>query len=220
MEKKIKLLKKIITNYNLRDITKLEYIEDEIAELTENDILKIQKIIEYNEENNKEFKVKFIHYTVPETSQRPRVSAILEKDSKKFKGFRIYDPLSNKEYKYDFRESFLKHVKSNKLIQVNDEDQIKLIKGTFKITAKIFKKIPKEFSKAEVILAEMGYIVPPTAPDTDNAAKNLMDSLKGYIYIDDKLNCKLIIEKHYSTFPRLEFTLTFRYKLIKTKKIK
>jgi len=217
-KKLINLLKKYNLDKNKKKL--LNYLKEEISDLKDSDFSKIEKIIQKNEKDNPIFTIKFIHYTDMQAASRARVVPVIDKNSKEFKGLRVYDPLVNKEYKYDLRESILKYIKDNKLMKIDEDGALNLIRGCFKITAKVYKKIPKSFTKAELILAEAGYITPPTTPDTDNIAKNLLDSLLKYIYIDDKLNDRLLIEKYYSLLPRLELTLKFRYKLIKSKNIK
>jgi len=201
------------------DIRTLSHVKEELDELTSADLNKISRIIEVNEAENPEESFSFSYYTEFKPAERPRSVPVFDKNTKQFKGIRVYDPTTNKESKIDLRESMIYHVKQNKLMELDDDGRIKLIKGNFSISIKMYKKTPNSFSKAEVILAEAGYITPDTKPDTDNIGKNILDAFTRYIYSDDKSNDYLEVEKFYSVLPRIEITIRYRMKKIKTKKI-
>lgn len=76
--------------------------------------------------------------------------------------------------------------------------------GPLKVQIKVFKGIPKSFSKRKVADAEAGIVLPTTKPDCDNYAKGVKDALKGVIWNDDAQVVKLVVEKFYSAVPRLE----------------
>lgn len=201
-------------SFNFKDI------EEELSELSDKDITRMKNIIAYNEDNNEKKVIKFTYYTEFKPAERPRAAPVFDKSTKQFKGIRVYDPTTNKESKVDFRESMLYFVKNEGLLETDEDGRVMLIKGNFSMYINMYKKIPESFSKAELVLAELGYIRPDTKPDTDNIGKNILDALSRYIYSDDKNNDTLLIRKLYSVVPRLEVTILYRNSKVKTKNIK
>ena len=59
-------------------------------------------------------------------------------------------------------------------------------------------EMPKSFSKNKQLQAIAGAIRPIVKPDCDNISKNILDSLNGLAYPDDKQIVSLNIEKFYS----------------------
>jgi Holliday junction resolvase RusA-like endonuclease len=194
-------------------------IEEEIESLTDKDLAKISKILSADNEENPEQSFTFVYYTEFKPADRPRAVPVLDPNTKQFKGIRFYDPIANKESKIDLRESLLYYIRKNSLLPINSEDRIVPIKGSFQLSVKFFKKIPESFTRTEVILAEAGILTPDSTPDTDNIGKNILDAFLKHIYIDDKLNDSLLVRKFFSVRPRIEITLKYKMKKLKTKKI-
>lgn len=72
-----------------------------------------------------------------------------------------------------------------------------------------FHRIPSNYSKTEVMLAEMGIIRPPTKPDFDNIEKKYADMYTENIWLDDNLVISATINKYYSILPRIEIRLRY-----------
>jgi len=58
-------------------------------------------------------------------------------------------------------------------------------------------EIPKSFAKGKRLAAEHNVIRPIVKPDCDNIAKNILDSLNGLAYSDDKQIVDLKVSKFY-----------------------
>ena len=58
-------------------------------------------------------------------------------------------------------------------------------------------EIPKSFSKKKKSEALDGILKPIVKPDCDNISKNILDSLNGLVWVDDKQVTELIIKKKY-----------------------
>lgn len=73
------------------------------------------------------------------------------------------------------------------------------------LTVKVYRSIPKSFSKKKTAAAMSGSIRPVTKPDLDNVIKGVKDSLKTVIWCDDSQ----VVDfgdsgKWYSDVPRVE----------------
>lgn len=71
-------------------------------------------------------------------------------------------------------------------------------KNPFKMEIDIFFKIPKGKSKTFKMRCLADEIRPLKRPDIDNCGKNILDSLNGILYADDKQIIELTIRKHYA----------------------
>lgn len=198
--------KDFIKKYKLDDLSNEDRIKDEIDTLKEIDIKRMIKFIETEEKENPYFSFSFTYGKPAVAASRPRTTAIVDKD-KRFKGIHVYQIARDKEFKVDFRNSLLYELEND---ENGKEKILDIIKGEFHLTAKIYKKLPKNTAKYKLILAEHGYIRPTTRPDTDNYAKLILDSLMGYLYLDDSQNVNLNIEKFYSVHPRVEVEVKFK----------
>lgn len=76
-----------------------------------------------------------------------------------------------------------------------------------RVEIKIYRAIPKSFSKKRAESAEAGGIFPTSKPDVDNYAKLILDALNGIIYKDDSQVVQLSVEKWYSYNPRAEVNI-------------
>ena len=79
--------------------------------------------------------------------------------------------------------------------------------GPLAVHVRMFLQTPKAIANHKVKgpSAEAGVIRPLTKPDCDNGAK-VIDALNGIVWRDDALVVQLLVEKFYSTRPRLELT--------------
>lgn len=81
--------------------------------------------------------------------------------------------------------------------------------GPISLTVKIYRSIPKSFSKKKTEAAKRGDIRPITKPDLDNVIKGIKDALKSVIWRDDSQ----VVDfgksgKWYSDVPRVEIEIT------------
>jgi Holliday junction resolvase RusA-like endonuclease len=107
----------------------------------------------------------------------------------------MYDPKKSSDFKNYVR------------LVAADYRPDKLLEGPILVTVKVYKKIPKNFSKKKKAAAEAGQLRPTTKPDVDNYAKSIKDALKNVIWKDDSQVVDLHISKWYSETPRVEVTI-------------
>jgi Holliday junction resolvase RusA-like endonuclease len=132
-----------------------------------------------------------IHFTVygePVAQGRPRATMISGH-------IRMYDPKKSSDFKNYVR------------LVATDHRPDKLLKGPILVTVKVYKKIPKSFSKKKKVAAEAGQLRATSKPDVDNYAKSIKDALKNVIWKDDSQVVDLHISKWYSETPRVEITI-------------
>jgi Holliday junction resolvase RusA-like endonuclease len=67
--------------------------------------------------------------------------------------------------------------------------------------------IPKSWPAKRRDAALAGALL-PGKPDMDNVAKGVLDAMNGVIYDDDKQVIRLVVEKKYGVFPRVEVEVT------------
>jgi Holliday junction resolvase RusA-like endonuclease len=133
--------------------------------------------------------IKFTVYGEPVAQGRPRFTTI--------SGFpKAYDPKESKSYKQIVRGEAL-HVKP-----------VVPLDGAISLTVKVYKSIPKSFSKKRTEAAKRGEIRSITKPDLDNVIKGIKDALKSVIWRDDSQVVDLADSgKWYSDVPRVEITV-------------
>ena len=74
--------------------------------------------------------------------------------------------------------------------------------GPIDCRVKVFRCIPKSWSRAKREAAQRGELLPTTKPDADNYLKGIMDGLKGIVWLDDSQVVRVVCEKAYSEQPR------------------
>lgn len=79
-----------------------------------------------------------------------------------------------------------------------------MLAGPLSVEVRAFLAIPKSLNKAKRQAALEGALRPVTRPDCDNYAKTI-DALNGIAWQDDSQVVTLLVTKHYSEHPRLEF---------------
>ena len=104
--------------------------------------------------------------------------------------------------------------KNKKNIRKQLEEQIdfknfNILEYEVKMYIKFYMPIPKNFSKTDIVLAEMKYIRPTTTPDIDNLMKTYMDGLTSKIWLDDGQVIESHSYKYYSVHPRTEIKLIY-----------
>lgn len=75
------------------------------------------------------------------------------------------------------------------------------------VDLKVFRAIPKSFSKIKRESAIKGRIRPSTKPDIDNYIKQVFDALNGLIWEDDSQIVTVHARKFYDEIPRLELDI-------------
>ncbi|MGG6437400.1 RusA family crossover junction endodeoxyribonuclease [Saccharococcus caldoxylosilyticus] len=132
--------------------------------------------------------IRFTVYGEPVAQGRPRATMINGH-------IRMYDPKKSSDFKNYVR------------LVAADYRPDKLLEGPILVTVKVYKKIPKSFSKKKKAAAEVGQLRPTSKPDVDNYAKSIKDALKNVIWKDDSQVVDLHISKWYSETPRVEITI-------------
>lgn len=129
--------------------------------------------------------IKFEVLGEPISQGRPRASVINGK-------VRMRDPKKSKEYKQYVKLAAAQHAPEQLL-----DEPLHLI-------VKVFRPIPKSFSKKKTQEAITGVLRPITKPDTDNYLKGVKDALSGVIWRDDSIIVDTSVSKYYSDKPRIE----------------
>nr|DAL98062.1 MAG TPA: Endodeoxyribonuclease RusA [Caudoviricetes sp.] len=143
--------------------------------------------INYVEEEHTRY-IAVVVYGNPVAQGRPRFS--------RQGGFvRTYDPVKSKSYKQLIRLE-LQPLLSN--------PDFTPIDRACCLNLKVFRSMPKSFSKKKREEALLGYIRPTTKPDTDNYVKGVLDALNGTVLKDDSVVCEIFAQKFYSERPRIE----------------
>ena len=132
--------------------------------------------------------IKLIFYIIPEATPRPKANIT--------KGiFYVKNASSNNRY--------LKLV-------VDREDVLKgFIKTPCYFHCKLYFPIPKNLSRVDTLLAEMGFIRPPIQKDWDNLGKTYSDMIQRWLLINDSLIISGASEKFWSLKPRVEITIDY-----------
>lgn len=129
--------------------------------------------------------IRFTVYGEPIAQGRPKATTIGGH-------VRMYDPKKSSDYK-----DYVRLVASEKA-------PISLLEGALGMVVKIYRPIPKSFSKKKSEQAEQGILRPITKPDADNYLKGIKDALKNVIWKDDSQVVDVHVGKWYSGRPRVE----------------
>lgn len=105
---------------------------------------------------------------------------------------RMYDPKKSRDFK-----QLVSLVASEKA-------PTSLLEGELELKVKIYRPIPKSFSKKKTALAESGLLRPTSKPDVDNYVKGVKDGCNKVIWKDDSQIVDLHVSKFYSSKPRVE----------------
>lgn len=133
--------------------------------------------------------IQFTVYGEPVAQGRPRFTTIGGHPS-------AYDPKESKSYKQIVR---------GEAVKVRPEVPLA---GAISLTVKVYRSIPKSFSKKKTAAAISGDLRPITKPDLDNVIKGIKDALKSVIWRDDSQVVDLADSgKWYSDVPRVEITI-------------
>ncbi len=132
--------------------------------------------------------IKLVIYGEPVAQGRPRFSTA--------GGFmRAYDPAKSKDYKDYVRLAAVSEMKGRVPYD-----------GALALSVRVYRSMPKSFSKKKQTLAEAGKIKPITKPDMDNYIKGIKDALKSVCWKDDSqiVAYREPFGKFYSETPRIE----------------
>lgn len=130
-------------------------------------------------------KITFTVYGEPKPKGRPRFCKI-------GKFVRAYTPPETEKAEYDLRSQAIRYRPQTPF------------QGAIALEARMFRGIPKSFSRKKAEMAEQGAIHPTTKPDADNYLKLLCDALNSIFWRDDSQVVSMTVSKHYSTNPRIE----------------
>ena len=97
--------------------------------------------------------------------------------------------------------------------QALNHKPLELIKGPVKLCIKVYKGIPKSFSKKKKELALKNEIRPTGRPDLSNYIKSCEDALNGLFWSDDGIVVEYLegTGKFYSETPRVEMEIQFDF---------
>ena len=110
--------------------------------------------------------VSFTVYGEPVAQGRPKFAVISGHA-------RAYDPKKSRDYKSLIAQVAQEHVP--------DE----LLTGPLVLVVKVYRPVPKSFSKKKRVAALAGEIRPTTRPDLKNVLAGVEDALEGVIYAND-----------------------------------
>lgn len=124
----------------------------------------------------------------PVAQGRPRMSTINGHA-------RAYDPKKSRTWKYFAA-----------MIAGNEMNGSAPMEGDLSLSVRVFRKIPKSFSKRKIQAAKDGTIRPSTRPDLDNYVKGALDAVNGIVMKDDSQVVAFHepFGKWYSDRPRIE----------------
>lgn len=138
----------------------------------------------------KRHKLKFVLYTVPKGASRPRYRRM---------GNHIHTYVPNADSMNKFFRKYL----------IENFGSVDIIYTACRLKCKYYLPIPSSgMTKNEKILAEAEKILPLKKPDWDNLGKTT-DIMNGSIWIDDSLVVKAVVEKFYSSKPRMEIIVQY-----------
>ena len=123
----------------------------------------------------------FVIYLVPTATPRPRFSSV-----------------SHTFYVWAAKlilDIFKQFAKKNNLPHIVTQCKLECVS---------YLPIPRSMSKADTVLAEIGWIRPITKPDWDNLGKTYSDMIQSTLLEDDSLIIEGTSKKYYSLKPRIE----------------
>jgi Holliday junction resolvase RusA-like endonuclease len=123
----------------------------------------------------------FVIYLVPTATPRPRFSSVSNT-------FYVSGAKVN-------RDIFKEFAKKNNLPHIVTQCKLECVS---------YLPIPRSMSKADTVLAEIGWIRPITKPDWDNLGKTYSDMIQSTLLEDDSLIIEGTSKKYYSLKPRIE----------------
>ena len=123
----------------------------------------------------------FVIYLVPTATPRPRFSSVSNT-------FYVSGSKVN-------RDIFKEFAKKNNLPHIVTQCKFECVS---------YLPIPRSMSKADTVLAELGWIRPITKPDWDNLGKTYSDMIQSTLLEDDSLIIEGTSKKYYSLKPRIE----------------
>lgn len=130
-------------------------------------------------------KIEFTVYGEPVAQGRPRATT-------QGGHVRMYDPEKSSNYK-----QYVKLTASN-------HRPPELLVDALTMKVRIYRPMPKSFSKKKQQMAKDGALRPTTKPDCDNYLKTIKDALNGVIWKDDSQVVEVTVGKFYSDAPRVE----------------
>ena len=106
----------------------------------------------------------------------------------------VYDEPKCQSYKMDVAAVAQREILASGLkVPVIPDDE------GFTVSIYINKAFLKDMSKKKIERAKLGIVRPLAKPDLDNAAKGILDALKGVFWEDDSRVTSLYVTKRYAT---------------------
>ncbi len=178
-----------------------KWFEQSLATYTQVDI---DKILAKLRKESIENPTKIIEFTVilsenPKAADRPQAKAVFSKKAGRVVPV-LHSSTNDKVYRRQLRDE----------VERQFGEDFPIMEGDYVIFIDSYKAFLASFSKADELLAELGILRPLRKPDTDNVAKNIMDSLNGFLWLDDSQNTKLHMEKFYGKQSRLEVEIQYK----------
>lgn len=134
-------------------------------------------------------KHEYVFYVEPVQQQRPRATS-------RGRGFiSMYDPKKTSDFKKKIG------LLANR---INKIKCYKPLEGALSVKVSFYRLPPKSMSKKKIEKAENKEILPTKKPDLSNYIKSLEDALNGIAWVDDSMNCRMVLEKFFSKNPRIE----------------
>ncbi len=189
-------------NIRLLSLTDNKWFMDNHEDLTDK---QVHQIIESLREDQIENPLREVSFTIllgenPRAAGRPQSTTRKTSEGKYVPV--VYDGKLNKQFKNTVRDE----------VERQTKEGFQVFEGDFFVYINIFKKYLANFTKADKLLAEAGILRPLKTPDCDNYAKIVLDSLNGFLWLDDGQNSKLNTEKFYSIQPRIELEIYYKRK--------
>ena len=164
---------------------------------SESDLRKAAEFIRDSERENAHQSFEMTVLGNPPVSKRPRAVRLKRGDGS-VAGVRMYAPDGDDQM--SLAEAVRRSVPA----------QFVPFAGEVEVTLEVCQSIPKSMPAYKTLLAELGYIRPESAPDWDNRAKIVLDSMRGIVFVDDGQVVFGAVSKQYSLQPRIVIRVSGR----------
>ena len=134
--------------------------------------------------------IEFTVYGEPVAQGRPKMTVINNRPV-------AYDPKRSRDFKGDVKRVAQDHVPE------------RMLQGALEVGIKVYRPIPKSFSKRKRALAMSGELLPTTKPDLKNYIAGVEDALEKMIYENDSQIVRYTPDtgKYYGDPPRIEVSI-------------
>lgn len=180
-------------------------------EIDVSDIKKALRKVTEIEENNSEKVFSFVYFVTDGSinrfsAKRPQATVINRyAHNRKTIQAQVYDHEISKEAK--------KELEGHVYAEMDEQNVQYPVEGDIECEIRIYREYKKNFTKADKVLCEIGYLKPVTTPDVDNYVKLLLDAFNKIFCKDDGQVTISKATKNYSYIPRIEIDFYYRQKL-------